>query len=115
MTNSFVEQDGLLIHRIFVIRKEVGQRKNTYKAIAEWPTDSSLGNGGRADYALFIGETLVAVIEAKKNGYGCFGALNIQAKDYAKNIKSTRSEIYLEEISRILCSICICYKMAVLI
>ncbi len=78
------------------IRYSKGSRpeKNTYKAIAEWPTDSSLGNGGRADYALFIGETLVAVIEAKKMDTDVFGALNIQAKDYAKNIKA-RDQKYI--------------------
>ncbi|MBD5396076.1 MAG: type I restriction-modification system endonuclease [Lachnospiraceae bacterium] len=72
-----------------VIRYSKGSRpeKNTYKAIAEWPTDSSLGNGGYADYALFIGEMLVGIVEAKKIDTDVFGALNVQAKDYAKNIK----------------------------
>lgn len=71
------------------VRYSKGSRpeKNTYKAIAEWPTDSSLGNKGHADYALFIGETLVAIVEAKKMDTDVFGALNVQAKDYAKNIK----------------------------
>ena len=71
------------------IRYSKGSRpeKNTYRAIAEWPTDSSLGNKGYADYALFIGETLVAIVEAKKMDTDVFGALNIQAKDYAKNIR----------------------------
>jgi len=61
--------------------------KGTFKAIAEWPTDSSLGNKGYADYALFIGEQLVGIIEAKKMDTDVFGALNAQAKDYAKNIR----------------------------
>lgn len=71
------------------LRYSKGSRpeKNTYRAIAEWPTDSSLGNGGYADYILFIGETMVGVIEAKKVDTDVFGALNVQAKDYAKNIK----------------------------
>lgn len=34
-------------------------------AIAEWPTDSTVGKKGFADYALFIDERLVAIIEAK--------------------------------------------------
>ena len=34
-------------------------------AIAEWPTDSTVGNYGRVDYALFIGFKFVGVIEAK--------------------------------------------------
>lgn len=78
------------------IRYSKGSRpeKNTYKAIAEWPTDSSLGNGGHADYALFIGEVLVAIVEAKKLDTDVFGALNVQAKDYAKNIK-TRDQKYV--------------------
>ena len=34
-------------------------------AIAEWPTDSHVGNRGYADYALFVGTELIATIEAK--------------------------------------------------
>ena len=34
-------------------------------AIAEWPTDSDVGNKGYADYALFAGTKMVATIEAK--------------------------------------------------
>lgn len=67
--------------------KNVRPEKGTFKAIAEWPTDSSLGNKGFADYALFIGEQLVGIIEAKKMDTDVFGALNVQAKDYAKNIR----------------------------
>ncbi len=70
--------------------------KNTYKAIAEWPTDSSLGNRGNADYALFIGEILVAIVEAKKQDTDVFGALNVQAKDYAKNIKERDQKYVLK-------------------
>ncbi len=79
-----------------LLRYSKGARpeKNTFKAIAEWPTDSSLGNGGYADYVLFIGETMVGVIEAKKMDTDVFGALNVQAKDYAKNIKQ-RDHIYV--------------------
>lgn len=71
------------------IRYSKGSRpeKGTFKAIAEWPTDSSLGNKGYADYALFIGEHMVGIIEAKKIDTDVFGALNAQAKDYAKNIR----------------------------
>ncbi len=71
------------------IRYSKGSRpeKGTSKAIAEWPTDSSLGNKGFADYALFIGERMVGIVEAKKMDTDVFGALNVQAKDYAKNIR----------------------------
>lgn len=34
-------------------------------AIAEYPTNSKVGNRGYADYALFVGEKLVGIIEAK--------------------------------------------------
>lgn len=81
------------------VRYSKGSRpeKNTYKAIAEWPTDSSLGNKGYADYALFIGETLVGIVEAKKMDTDVFGALNIQAKDYAKNIKAQDQKYVLKK------------------
>lgn len=81
------------------VRYSKGSRpeKNTYKAIAEWPTDSSLGNKGHADYALFIGETLVAIVEAKKMDTDVFGALNVQAKDYAKNIKAQDQKYVLKK------------------
>lgn len=71
------------------IRYSKGSRpeKGRSLAIAEWPTDSSLGNKGFADYALFIGEQMVGIVEAKKMDTDVFGALNVQAKDYAKNIR----------------------------
>lgn len=57
-------------------------------AIAEWPTDSSLGNCGYADYALFIGEKMVGIIEAKKKHTNISSVLDYQCKDYAKHIKA---------------------------
>ena len=39
--------------------------KGRNMAIAEWPTDSQVGNRGYADYALFVGTELIATIEAK--------------------------------------------------
>lgn len=81
------------------LRYSKGSRpeKNTYKAISEWPTDSNLGNRGYADYALFVGETMVAVVEAKKMDTDVFGALNTQAKDYAKNIKARDQKYVLKK------------------
>lgn len=55
---------------------------NKNKAIAEWPTES-----GPADYVLFMGMTLVGVVEAKKNAKNVYGAID-QAKRYAKGISS---------------------------
>lgn len=57
-------------------------------AIAEWPTDSSTGNNGYADYALFIGEKMVGIIEAKKKHTNISSVLDGQCKDYAKHIKA---------------------------
>ncbi len=41
-------------------------QKGKNMAIAEWPTDSKVGDHGYADYALFIGLKLVGIIEAKR-------------------------------------------------
>ena len=41
-------------------------QKGRNLAIAEFPTDSTVTKGGFADYALFVGLKLVAIIEAKK-------------------------------------------------
>ncbi len=62
-------------------------------AIAEWPTDSTTGNGGYADYALFLGEKMVGIVEAKKKHKNVSSVLDEQCKDYAKNIKAEH-EIY---------------------
>ena len=50
-------------------------------AIAEWPTES-----GPVDYALFVGETCVGVIEAKRETTDIPGALT-QARRYGQDIK----------------------------
>lgn len=51
-------------------------------AIAEWQTAN-----GFADYALFVGEKLVGLIEAKANHTNISAVLDYQCKDYAKNIR----------------------------
>lgn len=56
-------------------------------AIAEWPTNSSLVKYGSVDYALFIGEQLVGLIDAKKPSEDVASTIDVQIKDYAKNIK----------------------------
>ncbi len=56
-------------------------------AIAEWPTDSTIGNHGRADYALFIGLTLVGIIEAKAEHKDIPSVIDYQGKDYPRNIR----------------------------
>ncbi|WP_438270436.1 type I restriction-modification system endonuclease [Rubellimicrobium arenae] len=67
-----------------VLRHSAGTRpeRNRYMAIAEWPTAS-----GSADYALFVGRTLVGVVEAKRQRTNVPAALDVQASRYAKDIQ----------------------------
>lgn len=57
-------------------------------AIAEWPTDSEFYANGYADYAFFIGEKLVAVMDAKKASDDVASTIDVQVKDYATHIKT---------------------------
>lgn len=66
-------------------------------AIAEWPTDSKNGNGGYADYALFIGEKMVGIIEAKKKHTNISSVLDGQCKDYAKMIKPEHDKYVIKK------------------
>lgn len=56
-------------------------------AIAEWPTDSTVGKKGFADYALFIDERLVAIIEAKAIHKDIPSVIDYQCKDYSRNVR----------------------------
>ena len=60
-------------------------------AIAEWPTDSTVGNHGRADYALFIGLQFVGIIEAKAEHKDIPSVIDYQGKDYPRNIRGEDS------------------------
>ena len=57
-------------------------------AIAEWPTDSAFYKNGYVDYAFFIGEKLVAVMDAKKASEDVASTIDVQVKDYATHIKA---------------------------
>ena len=57
-------------------------------AIAEWPTDSTVGNKGYVDYALFIDTQMVATIEAKAIHKDIPSVIDYQCKDYSRNIRS---------------------------
>ena len=72
------------------IRYSKGSRpvKGHNMAIAEWPTDSTVGKKGFADYALFVGLQLVAIIEAKAEHKDIPSVLDYQGKDYPKNIRA---------------------------
>ena len=56
-------------------------------AIAEWPVNSDIVSGGFADYALFIGEQLIGLIEAKKWGKDITAELDYQGREYARSLR----------------------------
>ena len=62
--------------------------KGRYIAIAEWPTDSAVGNRGYVDYALFVDTQMVATIEAKAVYKDIPSVIDHQCKDYSRNIRS---------------------------
>ncbi|WP_340002066.1 type I restriction-modification system endonuclease [Oceanobacillus sp. FSL K6-0127] len=62
--------------------------KNRNMAIAEWKVE-----GGRVDYALFIGLKLVGFIEAKAKKKTIPGALESQTKVYARNVIQNADEV----------------------
>ena len=62
-------------------------QKGRNLAIAEFPTDSIVTKGGFADYALFVGLKLVAIVEAKKASIDISSVIDNQCKDYARTIK----------------------------
>lgn len=63
-------------------------QKGRNLAIAEWPTDSTVGKKGYADYALFIDTKMVATIEAKAEHKDIPSVIDFQCKDYSKNIRA---------------------------
>lgn len=69
-------------------------QKNRNMAIAEWKVD-----GGRVDYALFIGLQLVGLIEAKAKHKSIPGALESQTKTYARNLRVIGNEALLPPIN----------------
>lgn len=77
--------------------KGVRPAKGRNLAIAEWPTDSMMGHGGYADYALFIGEKMVGIIEAKKKHTNISSVLDGQCKEYARRIKAEHEKYVLKQ------------------
>lgn len=67
--------------------------KNKNLAIAEWPCKKDNGNKGYADYALFCGNTLVALIEAKRKNVDVFSALKRDCIMYSKDIITDESSM----------------------
>ena len=62
-------------------------------AIAEWPTDSTVGDRGYVDYALFVDTQMVATVEAKAIHKDIPSVIDYQCKDYSRNIRSA-DEVY---------------------
>lgn len=56
-------------------------------AISEWPTNSAFYKNGYADYAFFIDEKLVALMDAKKMSEDVASTIDVQVKDYASHIR----------------------------
>lgn len=81
------------------IRYSKGTRpqKGRNIAIAEFPTDSTVTKGGFADYALFVGLKLVAIIEAKKASVDIPSVIDYQCKDYARMIKAEHNEYTIKD------------------
>ena len=71
--------------------------KGRNMAISEWPTDSVTATCGYADYALFIGEQLVAVIEAKRKHKNISSVIDGQCRDYARQIKSEHDKYVIKK------------------
>lgn len=63
--------------------------------ISEWPTDSAYSKNGYADYAFFIGEKLVAFMDAKKPEEDVASTIDVQVKDYARNVKAEHNQYVL--------------------
>ncbi len=80
------------------IRYSKGTRpeKGRNLAIAEWPTNSTVGSKGYADYALFVGTKLVGIIEAKRHFTDIPSVIDYQCKDYAKNIKKEHNDYVID-------------------
>ena len=67
--------------------KGIRPTKGRNIAIAEWPTDSIVGNKGYADYALFVGKQMVGIIEAKAIHKDIPSVIDYQCKEYSRNIR----------------------------
>ena len=64
------------------------------ETIAEWPTDSSVCKYGKADYALFAGQKLIGVIEAKAVHKDISSVIDNQCREYSMGIRAEH-ESYL--------------------
>jgi len=65
-------------------------------AIAEWPTDSTVCKWGSVDYALFVGLTLVGVIEAKPAHKNVSSVIDNQCRDYSVGIRAEHDQYVIQ-------------------
>lgn len=81
------------------IRYSEGTRPQKGKnlAIAEWPTDSETGQNGYADYALFVGEKMVGIVEVKKMSKDVPSVIDGQCTDYARMIKQEHEKYVIQQ------------------
>ena len=74
--------------------KGIKPQKGRNIAIAEWQTDSDTGVRGYVDYALFVGEKMVGIIEAKRDSLNVSAEIDGQCKSYARLIRKEDQEKY---------------------
>ena len=67
-------------------------QKGRNMAIAEWPANFQYKKKGYADYALFIGTQMVAVVEAKAIHKDIPSVIDYQCKDYTRYIRDEDSK-----------------------
>lgn len=67
-------------------------QKGKNLAIAEWPTNAVSHNHGYVDYALFINEQLVGMIEAKKKIADVPSVIDMQCKEYASHVREEHEQ-----------------------
>lgn len=84
LRNAGWEVDTLALN--YKLHKTLPEKKKNM-AIAEWPCTKEDGRRGYADYALFCGEELYGVIEAKRKDIDIPTALNNDSRIYAKGIE----------------------------
>lgn len=69
------------------LNKTLPEKKKNM-AIAEWPCIKENGRKGFADYALFLGEKLYGILEAKRLNLDIPTALNVDSRIYAKGVEA---------------------------
>lgn len=72
-------------------------QKGKKLAIAEWPANSTKTADDRADYALFVDEQLIGIIEAKAYEKSVYAIIDNQCHEYARNIKEEDEKYCLDK------------------